>query len=955
MTDPDDRALDAAVAPAVDPALAELAAALDRVEGLAPSERRAVLAGTTEALVETVRRKVNRVLVLELNAARVGGRLHGRSPRERWDDFVATAARPEFWASLDEHYPVLRGRLATVVDHRCAAALTLARRFAADRHLLGPVLPDTAAGRPELTAVHVGAGDSHRGGHTVALLDTSAGTVVYKPRSVAVDAALAAFLDDVLGEWAPAPRIRVPRVVDRGEWGWAEHVAHRWCDGDAELARFYRHLGHWLAVARLLGGVDLHAENLIACGPVPVVVDCETLFTPHLPPPPTGHGEAVDRAAEMVGGSVLRTGLLPGRGLALGWRGIDMSAIGSLPGQQPAPEVPVVVGAGTDEARVELRRRPIPPAANHPSEDPQLRRWWGDLLAGFGELTERLVAMDGAGALAPLLDRFADCPVRVVLRATEIYGEVMRMLWHPVSLHDPEPAVAKAVDLLTRQGTASGWAPSEPTVVAAEVLELLDGDVPFFATTPARGRLDGPRGTRWGQPTDLVADAVARWRATDAGFEHQIIRAALVSAYLNEGWDQGRAPLAAPPLRMDDLDGRRRALAASLVRGLRDTALRGGDGTATWVAPVLGATGWQVLPLGAELYNGLPGVALLLAAYDVEVAAGRADPVDGAADLLADVLRTVRAAEEQVAVDRRRLEGGRPELPGGWIGLASQVWTWLELERLGWGGGDAVDRAVDLAEHLPAAVAADDFVDVLGGTAGAIVPLLALTKRTGDDRWTDMAASAGERLVDLADVDGSGACWRTSRWPEGIGGFAHGATGIVWALRRLALATGDDRFAAMAAAGLAWEESLWDPELGAWLDLRHRDFVAALWCHGAVGIGLAAADRLHTDEAAEDTMRRAAAVCWRAGFDWNHTLCHGDFGSWELLATALTLGLAPDGLDRATLDARVIGSVEEHGPISGLTRDTFAPGLLPGLGGVAYQLLRLHPDSTLPSVLVPAP
>jgi lantibiotic modifying enzyme len=36
-----------------------------------------------------------------------------------------------------------------------------------------------------------------------------------------------------------------------------------------------------------------------------------------------------------------------------------------------------------------------------------------------------------------------------------------------------------------------------------------------------------------------------------------------------------------------------------------------------------------------------------------------------------------------------------------------------------------------------------------------------------------------------------------------------------------------------------------------------------------------------------------------------------------------------------------------------MARDAFAPGLMPGLGGVAYQLLRMHPDSGLPSILIP--
>ncbi len=47
----------------------------------------------------------------------------------------------------------------------------------------------------------------------------------------------------------------------------------------------------------------------------------------------------------------------------------------------------------------------------------------------------------------------------------------------------------------------------------------------------------------------------------------------------------------------------------------------------------------------------------------------------------------------------------------------------------------------------------------------------------------------------------------------------------------------------------------------------------------------------------------------------------------------------------------MITSLEDNGPVSGLAANAYSPGLVAGLGGIAYQLLRLHPQSDLPSVL----
>jgi class II lanthipeptide synthase len=935
--------------------LVGLAAQLGAVTGLGKAEREVLLASASVWLRDSVARKVSRVLVLELNAARITGRLTGASSAERWAEFLALSSKAEFWAELAGPYPTLSHRLDVVIGNQCAAAVELGRRFAEDRSDLAALLGMPAG---ELTGVEFGAGDSHRGGRTVATLRLAGGAsraIVYKPRSVTIDTALARLLDGVLGQAPALTRIRVPAVLARDGYGWAEHVEHRYCDGESELRDFYRGIGHWLAVMRLVGGSDLHSENLIACGPVPVIVDCETLFTPHPEVPATGLGLAVDKAAELVNSSVLRTGLLPGRGLALGWRGVDASGVGALRSEQPSARQPVIVGGGSDVARVDTAPLEFAPAANHPSADPVLARYWDRVLAGFDELTSTLVDLDVAGELAPLLAEFADCPMRIVVRPTEVYAELARMLWHPVSLHDEPAAVARAVELLTGQAKNIPGAPSDPTVVEAEVADLLHGDVPFFATTVRRGTMVGPRATMWGPQTDLVDQTLNRWRTNDVGLDRQVIQAALVSAYLNEGGTAAGSRLVPPPPTLAGLDRRRRELAASIVGSLVDAAVHGEDGTASWIAPVLGPVGWAVQPLGPDLYGGMAGLALLFTGYLTEVAAGRADEVKGLDELLPSVLRTMRYSEDRARADRGLGVAVRPDPPGGYVGLGSRIWCWLALERMGVVGAEELDRACALAALMPEAVAEDQMYDLLIGRAGAIVPLLALAARTADDAWLSLAGRIGDDVVAAATVVDGKAWWENPRWPAPLGGFAHGASGIGWALARLAAATGREDFAAIADATIRYEDSLYDENLGGWQDLRGPEFAAAAWCHGAGGIGMVAAERLALGGEARDreAVRRAAVACWSIGMGWTHTLCHGDLGNWELLEVALAAGLGPPGLDRDTLDARIIGSLERHGPVSGMARDAFAPGLLTGIGGMAYHLLRMHPDCRLPSVLLP--
>lgn len=950
----------------VEPVLDGLAADLALVRGLGGTERAAIRQGAGEALYETVHRKLCRTLVLELHAARETGMLTAADSAARWSEFIAMSASRDYWDSLAVHYPTMLSRVDVMMANRRAAALALGRRLAADRGVLGTLVGGELG---ELVEARFGAGDSHRGGRSVAVLRFGGGSAVYKPRSVHVDRVLDEVLREVFGD-GPG-RIRVPAVVvgrdadggdggggGDGDYGWAQYAEHQYCDSGSQLSHFYRGIGHWLAVTQLLGGSDLHAENVIACGPVPVVVDCETLFTPVLPAPPSGLGLATDRAVALVERTVLRSGILPSRGIALGWRGVDSSAVGSLPGQQPVAERPVLIGGGTDQARIGSEPVHVGGVvASHPSEQPSLVAYWGRVLDGFDEATERLRSLDRDGALAPLVARFSHCPVRTVLRGTEAYAEIGRMLWHPVSLHDPQTAADRAALLMTKMAQSLPGVPDDPRVVEAEIAELLVGDIPYFATTPAHGRLTGPAGLGWLAERDLAADALTRWRELDVELDRRVIGATLVTAYLNEGAKIGGKQMSSGMLNTADLDRRRRALAADLLARCRDSAMRGEDGTVTWIAPVLSQTGWAVQPLGQDLYGGLAGVAVLLAAYRYETEAGRADPVDGLEPLLAATLRSMRAAEdlaERSETDGLRL---RPALPGAYLGLGSQMWSWLTLHHLG-AAPDGVDRAAALAtEVLMDAVAEDEESDLLVGAAGAIVPLLLLAASTGDQRWLSRASEVGDRVIARAWRRDGLASWPTDRWARGMGGFAHGATGIGWALARLALETGAQQYADAAHEAFAFEESLWSDRLDGWLDLRDpaQTEVVAAWCHGAVGIGLANADlrrrgwpAARAVTARRSILDRAAAMTERQGFGWNHTLCHGDFGSWELARAAIP---EADAAGRARLDASVIGSVEANGPVSGMSRDAFSPGLLGGLGGVAYQLLRMSDDSALPSPL----
>jgi lantibiotic modifying enzyme len=196
---------------------------------------------------------------------------------------------------------------------------------------------------------------------------------------------------------------------------------------------------------------------------------------------------------------------------------------------------------------------------------------------------------------------------------------------------------------------------------------------------------------------------------------------------------------------------------------------------------------------------------------------------------------------------------------------------------------------------------------------------------------------------------------------------------MAWALSKLAAATGAERFQTAARAALAYERSLFSAEAGNWPDLRDRKtlgldthgattFMVA-WCQGAAGIGLSRL--LMLPHFADDAMRAeidvALATTLANGFTTtgamnNHSLCHGDLGNLELLLQASeTLGELQWRIHAEQIATQILAGVGTHGWLSGVPSQIETPGLMTGLAGIGYELLRLAEPARVPSVLALAP
>ncbi len=209
--------------------------------------------------------KLSKTIVLELNVARVQGRLQGETPEERFQCFLQQLGQHENMLSLLEEYPVLARQLVETLGRWLICELELLERLCADWEQIQAIfLP---AGDPGvLIEIQQGAGDTHRGGHSVTILTWSSGfRLVYKPRAMTTDIHFQELLT-WLNTRGQQPAFRTLTIIDKQEYGWSEFVPASDCTSREEVERFYQRQGGYLALLYALEATDFHAENLIASG-----------------------------------------------------------------------------------------------------------------------------------------------------------------------------------------------------------------------------------------------------------------------------------------------------------------------------------------------------------------------------------------------------------------------------------------------------------------------------------------------------------------------------------------------------------------------------------------------------------------------------------------------------------------------------------------------------------------
>jgi type 2 lantibiotic biosynthesis protein LanM len=381
------------------------------------------------------------------------------------------------------------------------------------------------------------------------------------------------------------------------------------------------------------------------------------------------------------------------------------------------------------------------------------------------------------------------------------------------------------------------------------------------------------------------------------------------------------------------------------------------DGNVYWRGPTVIVDGRaQARPVGPYLYPGTLGIALFLAACERHRRSG----IDR--DL---ALRAIAPLRREISSLVAAPDGASEfsHLLGGLSGFGSFLYGLVEM-------GDLLDvPEIQEEAHLlsslltPEAIRQDRHFDVMFGSAGALLALLALERRVPARNRSgltplELANLCARHLLDRqvpADTGGQG-------WPNGptgkpVGGFAHGSAGICYALLRLFQRTGDWALRAAALKGMEHERSLFVPEEGNWrIAWRPELRFVNTWCNGAPGIALGRIGGLegYDDPRVRQEAERALELTRTLRLDEDDHVCCGNMGRVEVLLFAYRKLGDPGLLEAAERLAESIVHRAEERQSFGLMPSSagiFDPRFFLGLTGIGYTLLHLADPAGLPSVI----
>jgi lantibiotic modifying enzyme len=747
------------------------------------------------------------------------------------------------------------------------------------------------------------AGDSHNHGRSVTVLHTDAGRLVYKPRDVRGDRYIRAVADRFFSEFTG-----IPKCVAFGDsFGVCEYIEKQRPDGEKEAKDFWYHAGGMALFAKLLGSIDMHIENLTCRDGKPYLIDLETALFP-----------VVINDDFRMRHPELRT---------LMTRSPYLS--GLLPGSMGDIEMSVLLNTSEEGCAPTVNGAPV-----------SVMGYFECFMNGYQTAYSR--AMENRQEIAGMIRAIPDkMPVRMLLRNTQTYANLMPRLFHHTALCSKE-GIEKTDEVLSKI-LSSKTGGNYGYIIGPEIEAMRRGDIPYIYTFAGSRAvyMDGKL------LQDNVFETSAKEHALD-NLRAMSDKDALCDRRLIE-----RALEQYPEKTRKSVHGHETIIKSSAFALLRDTAaceagkllekafslnIPSPEGRLFWGYINDDDRSFSFCTPG--LANGISGFAVFAAACSFACGDERTRLV---ADRIID----------ELFLDLRRMLFCLPKKDCSFDCMPALG----EADGIGGiiAGLELLEKYAPHKKHDDIIVSVDHLLervqyqrygapDRMIGLSGLLSALCRI------DRYRDkrtVIRRIADRLLETKTFECKGrTLWVAAKSnPRPLSGAGHGQAGIAEALYAASRVLDDKRYADAAAEALAYECDMYETygnKYGTWADLRSyppEGYVHG-YCSGAPGIGIMM-ERIkcmgYEDEVVKRLARCARASTDRLSLNERDHLCCGNSAIAEY---HLSVG------DHASA-GRVLRAMYDRRKAEGSYRymgydrkNSLTPSLFYGVSGVGYEMLR---------------
>ncbi len=818
---------------------------------------------------------------------------------------------------LNSSYPILKQKIQTATQNWRNNTTNIISRWNNDKAEITQVIFNSGS-IGNFVALGSQQGDEHENGQQSLIIELSCGRkLAYKPRCLDIEQNFYAFAQQ-LG----FSELYQPRYLSKKNYGWMEYIPHKQCKSIEQVADYYYQAGLLLSLLYTLEAVDIHHGNIIARGCQPVIIDLETLFHHR---EDSINNKNDDLASLNLGNhTVLKTHFIP-QYLTLETEK-ELAAIFPVFEKETPAKITVP----------QLNNKPI--AVNDYTE-----QFLNGFRAGYSRIVENkniLLSTDGP------LSLFVDCSARYVCRPTKTYNRLILASSHPKYLQsEPDQNLLFEklnIDVEDRQFMAS--------LVNSEKDCLFKAEVPRFThkvdkkAISLNGKVITDKFFSL-SGVELSQRKISGMNAKDLAGQIQLIKH---SFELANPQPTRHCPniIIKPEMSFAKLC---ETAAFSIGQFLQLEAMHHQDGK-IWPMFTHDTQGRVCLdPTNRSLYGGNLGIYLFCAHLQ-----NRFSEFTNRAAL-------INTTKEQLAhtINSHHLQNEC----GGFEGLASSLYVishliklWPEQQWLEHYGQQLLGLLTPMVNPAPK-------LDIISGSAGAILSLISYYQQTRNKLSLDIANSFGNHLVSTFHSDGQ------IGWPiengNVLSGFAHGNAGIGYALMCLADVADNEFFTRCALMALEYESNQYLHEIANWPDKRfetefeQKEDAMTAWCHGAVGIGMSRLGlKYKTKKQLPDffdlDIERALSHLSNQPIIKSENLCHGNFGNFELLIMANEQGLLNAQQSRETFQtiAERIEFISQNSLEHSAPSYPVSCSLMTGWAGIGYQLLRFANPVKIPSVLL---